>query len=106
MTNLKLTGIEYLCLKMATTPGKSGRWYLNELHKYKFAKPITASSWNALYLAPSGKYRGILFDDISPKSRPAQGAFTTTCSKVGNYQLTPAGYKKAQIAAHKIGAEI
>jgi hypothetical protein len=106
MPNLKLTGIEYLCLKMATTPGKSGRWYLNELHKYKFAKPITATSWNALYLAPSGKYRGILFNDLSPKSRPSHGVFTTHCSKVGSYHLTPAGHKKAQIAAQKIGLDI
>lgn len=103
--NLKLNGIEYLCLKMAANPGRSGRWYLRELHRYKFGTFCTGS-WNALYMSPSGKYRGILFNDNAPKDRVAHGMFTSSCSSVGSFHLTLAGQNKAKLAAQKIGIAI
>jgi hypothetical protein len=100
--NLKLNNIEFLCLKMASHPGMPGRWYLRQLHQYRFGTPGTGS-WNALYLSPTGKYRGILFMDLAPKARTANGVFTQTCSKIGSFRLTPAGLDVASRARSKIG---
>lgn len=99
--NLKLTNIEFLCLKMAAHPGKSGRWYLRELHQYRFGTPGTGS-WNALYLSPRGRYRNVLFLNTAPADR--SGSIDhRRCSKVGQFQLTPAGRKVARRAGWKIG---
>ena len=75
--NLKLTNIEFLCLKMAANPGQTGRWYLRELHRYRFGT-LGEGSWNAIYMSPSGRYRGRLFIDESPKVRVARGGSTGT----------------------------
>jgi hypothetical protein len=99
--NLKLSNIEFLCLKMAAHPGKPGRWYLRELHRYRFGTPGTGS-WNALYLSPRGRYRGQLFTNQAPADR-AGSIDHRRCSKVGQFQLTPAGRTVARRAATKLG---
>jgi len=101
--NLKLTNIEFLCLKMAANPGMPGRWYLRELHRYRFGTPGTGG-WNALYLSPRGRYRGRLFTDQAPKNRVVSHRWRTRAeSTVGQFHLTPAGKSVAEIAARKIG---
>jgi hypothetical protein len=102
---LALTNIEYLCLKMHAHPGMPARWYLRELHRYRFGTPGTGS-WNALYFAPSGNYRGRFFVDEAPKLRPARGMLTRSCSRRGEFRLTLAGVKKAKLAAAKIGLDL
>jgi len=99
--NLKLNNIEFLCLKMAAHPGMPGRWYLRQLHQYRFGIPGTGS-WNALYLSPRGKYRNLLFKNLAPEDR--SGSIDhRSCSKVGQFHLTPAGEKVAAVARSKIG---
>jgi hypothetical protein len=102
--NLKLNNIEFLCLKMAAHPGMSGRWYLRELHRYRFGTPGTGG-WNALYLSPCGRYRNVLFLNTAPADRPGS-IDHRRCSKVGQFQLTPAGKTVARLAAEKIGATL
>lgn len=99
--NLKLTNIEFLCLKMAANPGESGRWYLRELHRYRWGT-LSDGSWNAIYMSPSGGYRGKLFKDAAPKNRIAYGIFTNKCSRVGSFQLTEAGWSVAERAMAKL----
>ena len=100
--NLKLTNIEFLCLKMAANPGESGRWYLRELHRYRFGT-LGEGSWNAVYVSPSGAYRGKLFVDTAPKVRVAHGWKHRNCSATGNFELLPAGWTVASRAARKLG---
>lgn len=101
--NLKLNNIEFLCLKMAANPGQSGRWYLRELHRYRFGT-LGSGSWNALYMSPSGGYRGQLFTDTAPKVRTARSFLShKKCSSVGKFQLTEAGKGVAARAALKLG---
>lgn len=99
---LALSNIEYLCLKMHAHPGMPARWYLRELHRYRFGTPGTGS-WNALYLSPRGRYRGVLFLDEAPKDKVAHGLLTRSCSKRGEFRLTWNGKLVAQRAAAKIG---
>lgn len=99
--NLALSNIEYLCLKMEANPGQSGRWYLRELHRYRFGT-LGDGSWNALYLTPRGRYRGLLFQDTAPKTRK-DSMNGRPCSSVGQFQLTPAGKVVAQTAKSKLG---
>lgn len=99
--NLKLNNIEFLCLKMEANPGQSGRWYLRELHRYRFGT-LGDGSWNSLYLTPRGGYRGMLFQDTAPKNRK-DSMNGRPCSSVGQFQLTPAGHAVAQVARVKLG---
>ena len=100
--NLKLNNVEFLCLKMAAHPGMPGRWYLRQLHQYRFGTP-GKGSWNAIYLSPRGRYCGVLFLDKAPKDKAASGWHTHTCSKKGQFHLLPAGEKVAAVARSKIG---
>lgn len=100
--SLALSNIEFLCLKIAAHPGMPARWYLRELHRYRFGTP-GKGSWNAEYFSPRGPYRGRLFIDEAPKDRFASGFFTKLCSRRGDIRLLPAGVLKAQLAAAKIG---
>jgi hypothetical protein len=102
---LALSNIEYLCLKIHAHPGRPARWYLRELHRYRFGTPGTGS-WNAIYFSPCGRYRGKLFIDDAPKTRPARGTLTRSCSRRGAIRLLPAGVEKAKTAAAKIGLDL
>jgi hypothetical protein len=99
--NLALSNIEYLCLKMHTHPGMPGTWYLGQLHRYRFGGP-GKSSWGAMYLAPTGSYRGRLFIDEAPKLKRSRTE-ASLCSKKGSYRLLPVGVGYARTAAAKIG---
>ena len=100
--SLALNNIEFLCLKMAANPGQTGRWYLRELHRYRFGT-LGEGSWNAIYMSPSGAYRGKLFVDTAPKVRVAHGWKHRNCSSVGDFVLLSAGRKVAERAARKLG---
>jgi len=101
--NVKLTNIEFICLKMASHPGYPARWYLRALHQYRRGTPGTGS-WNAIYFNPSGKYRNVLFTNSAPEDRAKiswqGGKFQSSC---GSFTLTPAGHTVARRAATKIG---
>ena len=99
---LALNNIEFICLKMHAHPRMPARWYLRELHRYRFGTP-GAGSWNALYLSPRGHYRGVLFLDEAPKDKRAHGLQTRSCSKRGEFRLTWNGELVARRAAAKIG---
>lgn len=100
---LALNNIEFLCLKMHAHPGKPARWYLRELHRYRFGT-LGSGSWSAIYMSPSGGYQGWLFKDTAPKNREARGWMTKKmCSSRGEFRLTDAGLVRAQLAAAKIG---
>lgn len=77
--NLKLSGIEYLCLLMQSEPGKSQRYYLKKKYLYQRAKEdphkggsgagyFTSKSYKNKYwrcyasknvLLPNGNYRAV-----------------------------------------------
>lgn len=103
--NLKLNGIEYLCLKMHLNPGKPARWYLRALHQYRFGTPGTGS-WCAGYFSPRGRYRGLLFRDAAPKTRLVDGLLTKNCSSRGQFYLMGAGHARARAAAAKLGLQL
>jgi len=123
--NCKLNNLEYLALKMLSTPGQSGRFYLKALHKYRFPladKP--KGNFCPEYFAPSGKYFDVLWVDeaectipfqsnIARRNRPEHVA-TGYGTQSGFYlkptssqwHLTEKGYVRAQTAALKLGLSL
>ena len=100
--SLALSNIEYLCLKMHARPGMPARWYLRALHSYRFGTPGTGA-WNSMYFRTGGGYRGRLFRDTAPKTRPCRGMITRSCSAIGSFVLSGEGESYAARAAAKIG---
>lgn len=100
---LALNNIEFLCLKVYAHPGKSARWYLRELHRYRFGVP-GKGSFGAMYFSPRGRYRNVTFVDAAKKSK-AYYTFLgeAKCSTVGKIYLTVDGERRALAAAKKIG---
>jgi len=100
--SLALNNIEFLCLKMHANPHRPARWYLRALHSYRFGTPGTGS-WNAIYFRIGNGYRGRLFRDEAPKTRPCRGVNARSCSAIGSFLLTAEGESYAARAAAKIG---
>lgn len=104
---LALNNIEFLCLKVYAHPGMSARWYLRELHRYRFGVPGTGS-FGAMYFSPNSKYRNTVFVDVSNQNARACYRFLGDgrCSTRGSWTLTGQGCRRARAAAAKIGLHI
>ena len=122
MANAKciLNNLEYLALRIFLQPGRSGRFYLRQLHKYRF--PLEhlknpKSNFGAIYFAPSGRYFGRLwvdkakctipFDSFSAKGkrpRGSSGGYLVYLKPVkSEWVLTKTGMGYARKAAEKLG---
>lgn len=66
--NVTLTGIEYLLVCIQANPGRSQRYYLRRLYRYKHGEADpTGGSRGAGYFT-SESYRGVLWYDAAPKT--------------------------------------
>ena len=113
--NCKLNNLEYLALQMLIRPGQSGRFYLRKLHQYRFPIGPRRSNFCARYLAPCGKYFGVLWQDdakctvdfysFSARGKRPQASRGMQYQKPvkSEWHLTSAGLEKALDAAAKIG---
>tara|TARA_R110002153_G_scaffold36023_6_gene106842 strand:+ start:4845 stop:5171 length:327 start_codon:yes stop_codon:yes gene_type:complete len=99
LKNLKLNGVEYMCILMQSSPGRSQSFYLRKRYKYLYGvadphKGRTART-SYFYLGnPRSNYMGVIWIDMSAYN-----------SKSAEMVLTPAGLKRANEARCKIGLE-
>ena len=64
--DLKLSGVEYLCLKMQSNPGKSKRYYLKQKNIYQHGSdPSNGANGMSGYFRPGCFYDENLWSDCS-----------------------------------------
>lgn len=85
--NVVLSSFEYLCLKIATNPGRSGRWYLKKLNGYIMGDPCVPY-WDDYF----SELTGVYFINQYAGAR-----------HVSSYTITTVGMAVAKKAAQKIG---
>ena len=104
--NLKLTGVEYLCLCMQANPGRSKRYYLRRKNIYqRGSDPSNGANGNSGYFRPGTFYDGNLWCDYSThsyKRRDWRGQ-SKIMSKSCEMHLTRKGWERANKARQKIG---
>ena len=102
-----LTGVEFLCLKMQSTPGQSTRFYRGHLSQYKTGK-FNSEHNSGYFTRQPGHYLyfGNLWVDCGPKDRQHQGFCSTyPMSSVSQIYLTRRGWKVANRARRKLAMQ-
>ena len=110
--NLKLSGVDYLCLKMQSNPGQSKRYYLKQKNIYQNGSDYSnGGNGMAGYFAPGCFYDENLWMDCS-SNRPDNFAKRKNWMGRTRYQpkkcrmyLTAKGWDRANKARQKIGLE-
>ncbi len=102
--NVTLTGIEYLLVCIQANPGRSQRYYLRRLYRYKHGEADpTGGSRGAGYFT-SESYRGVLWYDAAPKNSRGRTFLgykpKPSCSRM---HLNSRGHQRADIARVKLG---
>ncbi len=107
-SNLKLSGVEYLCMKMQSNPGKSKRYYLRQKNIYQHGSDYSnGANGMSGYFRPGCFYDGYLWSDSSlptVKRKDWMGRAKYQPSSC-QMHLTQFGWKRANIAREKIGLE-
>ena len=110
--NLKLSGVDYLCLKMQSNPGQSKRYYLKQKNIYQNGSdPSNGGSGMAGYFQPGCFYDENLWTDCSSsgtwnvsKRKDWMGRTVYQPKKCRMY-LTRKGWARANKARQKLGLE-
>ena len=107
--NLKLSGVDYLCLKMQSNPGQSKRYYLYHKNVYQHGHdPSKGGSGMTGYFQPGCFYDENLWtdcsDDRSVKRKDCYGR-TRYHPKSCRMYLTEKGWDRANAARQKLGLE-
>ena len=98
-----LTGIEFLCLSIQANPGKSQRFHLKRLHRYKhgFNDPGKGNNCCGYFNSPS--YRDVLwFDNAAKTVYMGRGKWKASTSRM---YVTTAGHHRANEARKALGLE-
>ena len=99
--NVQLMSIEYLLLSIQAHPGKSQRWHLRRLYKYKHGVDGNASC--GFFKSPA--YKNVLWEDRAPQDvrylgriSPSHHSFWSRMkSKSAEMHLTRTGHIRANI---------
>jgi hypothetical protein len=67
--NVTLTGIEYLLVCIQANPGRSQRYYLRRLYRYKHGETDPTGGSRGVGYFTSESYRGVLWYDAAPKKQ-------------------------------------
>ena len=107
-SNLKLSGVEYLCMVMQSNPGQSKRYYLKRKNTYQNGSdPSGGGNGMTGYFQPGCFYDGYLWNNYSSHSyirkdwRGRRKSVPISCQM----HLTQYGWKRANIARKKLGLE-
>jgi hypothetical protein len=93
--HVQLTALEYLCLKIATNPGKSSVWYLKQLNCYREGHLSIVNSYG-FFFDPESYGGSAGFEEyFTNKYRGAEW--------ISSYTVTDEGMNVAKKAAQKIG---
>ena len=111
-SNLKLSGVDYLCLKMQSNPGQSKRYYLRQKNIYqRGSDPSNGGSGMTGYFQPGCFYDENLWSDCSDyrpghdvKRKDWMGR-TVYQPKSCQMHLTRKGWNRANEARKKLGLE-
>tara|TARA_A100001011_G_C14285987_1_gene833752 strand:+ start:1063 stop:1440 length:378 start_codon:yes stop_codon:yes gene_type:complete len=110
--NLKLTGVEYLCLCMQANPGRSKRYYLRRKNIYqRGSDPSKGANGSSGYFRPGTFYDDNLWEDWSfahnlyGRRRKDWMGRTRYQPKSCQMHLTRKGWTKANEARKKLGLE-
>ena len=104
--NLKLSGVDYLCLKMQSNPGQSKRYYLRQKNIYqKGSDPSNGGSGMTGYFQPGCFYDENLWSDWSDTKVRRKDWIGNTVyhPKSCQMHLTRKGWDHANKARQKIG---
>ena len=106
--NLKLSGVEYLCMKMQSNPGETKRYYLRQKNIYQHGSDYSKGA-NGMsgYFRPGCFYDGYLWNDWSVEKARCKDWLGRTVyhPKACEMHLTQYGWKRANIARAKLGLE-
>jgi hypothetical protein len=106
--NLKLSGVDYLCLKMQSNPGQSKRYYLKQKNIYQHGSDYS-SGGNGMngYFAPGCFYDGYLWRNTALNTVKVKDWMGRVSYRPKSCQmhLTQYGWKRANIAREKLGLE-
>ena len=107
-TNLKLSGVEYLCLCMQQNPGQSKRYYLRRKNTYQNGSDYSKGA-NGMtgYFRPGCFYDRNLWYDTAPsivevKDWMGRAGYQPRSCQM---QLTRKGWNRANDARKKLGLE-
>lgn len=93
VSNLALTELEFILIKMATNPEKNSVFYIKALNGYLNGNPLYFDrSLATNYFALGSKFIGEYYKDVRPN-----------IFEYPIYKLTPKGMEVAIVAAKKIG---
>ena len=106
--NLKLSGVDYLCLKIQSNPGQSKRYYLRQKNIYQNGSdPSNGGNGMSGYFQPGGFYDYNLWHDEAPREvrrRNWMGRIQYH-PKSSQMHLTSKGWDRANEARKKLGLE-
>ena len=106
--NLKLSGVEYLCLCMQTNPGQAKRYYLRRKNTYQRGHDYS-NGGNGMsgYFQPGTFYDGNLWYDTAYATVEVKDWMGRTGYQPRSCQmhLTQKGWAKANEARAKLGLE-
>ena len=110
ISNLKLSGVEYLCMAMQSNPGQSKRYYLKRKNIYQHGSDYSnGANGMAGYFRPGCFYDGYLWSDYSSSSHTYKikdwMGRAKRVPKSCQMHLTQYGWKRANIAREKLGLE-
>ena len=107
-SNLKLSGVDYLCLKMQSNPGQSKRYYLKQKNIYQNGSDYSnGANGMAGYFRPGCFYDYNLWYNTAPntvKVKDWMGRISYQ-PKSCQMKLTPKGWNRANKARKKLGLD-
>ena len=107
-TNLKLSGVESLCMAIQSNPGQSKRYYLRRKNIYQRGSDYSNGGNGMMgYFSPGCFYDYNLWYDVAPREvrrRNWMGRIQKH-PKSSQMQLTHAGWNRANDARKKLGLE-
>ena len=106
--NLKLSGVEYLCLAMQSNPGQSKRYYLKRKNIYqRGSDPSNGGNGMAGYFRPGCFYDENLWTDCSGDLVKRKNWMGRTVYQPKSCQmyLTTKGWNRANKVRVKLGLE-
>ena len=107
-SNLKLSGVDYLCLKIQSNPGKAKRYYLRQKNIYQHGSDYSnGANGMSGYFRPGGFYDYNLWYDTAPNTVKAKNWMGCVKYQPRSSQmhLTREGWNRANEARKKLGLE-
>ena len=107
-SNLILSGVEYLCMKIQSHPGRSKRYYLKQKNIYQNGSDYSnGANGMSGYFRPGCFYDRYLWYDVAPDTAKVKDWMGRVKYQPKSCQmyLTQYGWKRANEARKKLGLD-